>query len=142
MTTGATRSRLGRRPVRDDTGTGLLPSIVGVGAFLAFLLLAAHVLVGLQARSALGAAAFDAARVVSGSDAAGRADAVERAERDARRVLGRFGDRARFEWRVAGDVVEVRATAPAPALLPVVAGGPLGGSEIERTVRVRVERLR
>ena len=127
---------------RDEDGTGLVSTVIGVGAFLAFMLLAAHVLVGLHARSVVGAAAFDAVRVVSGAEAGQRAGAVARAEADARAGLGRMGDRARFEWRVDGEMVEVRVTAPAPSLLPVVAGGPIGGSTVEQTVRLRVERPR
>jgi hypothetical protein len=51
-----------------ETGTGLLSAVVGVGAFLTLMLFAVHLVLNLYATSVLSAVAFDAARVVSGSD--------------------------------------------------------------------------
>ena len=84
------------------------------------------------------AAAYDAARMVAG----GRAADVSSAEEHARQVLGRYADRVSFEWAVDGDVVALRVTAENPSFLLPAVGGSLGFDEIDRTVRVRVERLR
>jgi hypothetical protein len=122
-------------------------TLAGFMVFLCFLFLAVHVLVGLYATSVVTASALDGARRVAGArvehdDAA----SVQRARRDAeahvRELLGRAGSRARFDWSGSdADEVQLRVTMPAPRLLPAL-GRTLGLDEIDRTVRVRVERQR
>jgi hypothetical protein len=83
---------------------------------------------------------YDAARRVAAAQ--GDPAAVGPAEAGARRSLGRYGARVSFEWDVDGDVVAVRVRAHNPNfLLPVVAG-PVAFGDLDRTVRVRVERFR
>ena len=121
-----------------DAGAGLVGTIAGVTVFLAFLLFAVQLLFNLYATSAVTAAAYDAARLVAGGDAPD----VARAEDHARQVLGRYADRVSFDWSVDGDVVALRVTAENPTFLLPALGGSLGFDEIDRTVRVRAERLR
>ena len=83
------------------------------------------------------AAAYDAARMVAGADGD-----VERGESQARAVLGRYADRVSFEWTLDGDTVALRVTARNPSFLLPALGGAVGLDEIDRTVRVRMERPR
>ena len=132
--------------VRGDEGAGLIGTIAGVLVFLAFLLFAVQLLVGLYATSAVTSAAFDGARLVAGSrtdhadrtrgrpgPSRGRA-AHARPARPARRP-GR-----RFDW-TGSDAARRRRARPgagARFLLPGL-GGPLGFDHIDRTAHVRVE---
>ena len=93
------------------------------------------------------AVAFDAAREVAGADGGPRAE--QAAEHRARAVLGRAGapDVLRLSWAYPStdgdaepDVVELRVQADSPSsFLP---GVPLPLSSVDRTIRVRLERLR
>ena len=133
------------RRARDDRGTGLIGTLAGVTVFLVLLLFAAQLLVNLYATSTVTAAAFDAARIVAGSE--GGRDAEAGAERHARDLLGTAGESAAFEWTYddvdgdgAGDRVRLRVQTPSPTnLLPRL---DLPFQHIDRTVTVRVERLR
>ena len=128
-----------RRRVRlaDDDGVGLVSTLFGVAMVLGFLLLASHVLVHLYARSAVAAAAYDAARMASGSEGVSAAAASAHGLS----VLGGFADRVHtFDVSVGADEVRVHVTADSPALLPATFGRVLGIDEIDRTVTVRVER--
>lgn len=111
--------------------------MVGVVAFLLMLTVAVQVVYDLFATSAVTAAAYDAARVVAGSEGD-----VVRAEADARRALGAYGRRVRFDWVVDLEVVAVRVRAAHPGFVPTGLRRPLGIDAVDRTVRVRVERLR
>jgi hypothetical protein len=122
-----------------EAGAGLIGTIAGVTVFLAFLLFAVQLLFNLYAASAVTTAAYDAARVVAGSEGGG---STATAETRARQVLGRYADRVTFEWAVDADDVALRVRATNPSFLLPALGGLLGFDEIDRTVRVRVERLR
>ncbi len=126
---------------RDERGSGPLSAWFGFVVFLGLLLFAVQVLFNLHATSVVTAVAYDAARQVAGAE--GGPGAIGRAEASARQSLGRYGDRVTFEWAAAdGDVVVVRVRARNPSfLLPAVAG-PVSLAEIDRTIRVRVERFR
>lgn len=85
------------------------------------------------------AAAFDAARVVAGSDGGPEAEAA--AERRARELLdGYDAEDLAFDWRYTTDSVELHVVATHPtALLPRL---DLPFQRVDRTIRVRLERLR
>lgn len=139
------RSRRLARIVRvagGERGAGLIATIAGVVVFLAFLLGAVQVTVNLYATSAVTAAAYDGARIVSGSDSPRDREALRRAERHVRETLGGYGDRVRLAWRVDGTTVALRVRARNPVFVLPVLGGAFGFDEIDRTVRVRVERVR
>jgi hypothetical protein len=119
-----------------------VPTVVAVAVFLVLLMLATQVLFDLFARSALTAAAFDAARVVAGSDASGTPSAQLIAEEQARRELGSYGSRASFSWSITADQVELSIHAHNSSLLPVLLSRPMGLDDITRTVLVRRERVR
>ncbi len=125
-----------------ETGAGVIGSIAGVTIFLILLAFAVQVLVGLYATSVVTAATYDAARTLAGADQgdspAGRASA----EATARGQLGRFGERATFRWDNDADTVRLHVRAPRPNLLPRSLADGTGLGDIERTVRVRVERAR
>jgi hypothetical protein len=118
-----------------------------VTVFLTLLLLAVHIVLNLYATSVVTAVAFDAARVVAGSDG-GRA-AEEVAEGQARAALGRYeedGD-LDFAWRYVStdgdgvpDVVELRVVAVHPTALLAHLHVPF--QRVDRVVRVRLERFR
>ena len=93
------------------------------------------------------AVAFDAAREVAGADGGPRAE--QAAEHRAGAVLGPAGapEVLRLSWAYPStdgdaepDVVELRVQADSPSsFLP---GVPLPLSSVDRTIRVRLERLR
>ena len=130
-----------RRGRRAQLGTGLISTVAGVFVFLVLLLLATQVLFDLYARSTVTAVAYDAARVVAGADSGGPG-AVDVAESEARAGLGRYADGAAFSWQVDDDVVQLRVRVQNPSLLPPVFKRALGIDTVDRTVRVRVERVR
>jgi hypothetical protein len=106
--------------------------------FLGLLLFAVQALFNLYATSVVTAVAYDAARRVAVAD--GGTGSTAAAEADARRALGRYGERVTFDWSGSdGEVVVLSVHARTPTrLLPAMAG-PLAFQEIDRTVRVRVE---
>jgi hypothetical protein len=121
-----------------ERGSGPISAWIGFLVFLGLLLFAVQVLFNLYATSVVTAVAYDAARRVAVADG-GIASAAE-AEADARRALGRYGERVTFDWSASdGQVVVLSVRARNPTrLLPAMAG-PLAFDEIDRTVRVRVE---
>lgn len=115
--------------------------------FLALLLFAVQVLVGLYATTVVSAIAYDAAKTVAGADAVSspggsRAAAQARATADARRRLGRVGDGASFTWTTTGDAVVLTVRAPRPRVLPAALVGGVAPPDVVRTVRVRIEAVR
>ena len=132
---------------RAENGTGLIGSLVGVTVFLTLLLFAVHLVLNLYATTVVTAVAFDAARVVAGSD--GGREAEVAAKRQARAVLGRYEDEGDldFGWRYVStdgdgvpDVVELRVVAVHPTALLAHRRVPF--QRVDRTVRVRLERFR
>ena len=123
-------------------GTGLIATVAGVFVFLVLLLLATQVLFDLYARSTVTAVAYDAARVVAGADSGGDGGAVDVAEAEARAGLGRYADGAAFTWQSTQTSCSCASRAQNPSLLPPVFKRALGIDTVDRTVRVRVERLR
>jgi hypothetical protein len=116
--------------------------LVGVLVLLLLVLLAVQVLFDLYARSAVTAAAFDAARVVAGADAGGTATSQSQAELDARRELGAYGQRATFDWAVDVEEVHLVVRVRNPSVLPAAFAAPLGLDSVDRSVIVRRERVR
>jgi hypothetical protein len=85
--------------------------------------------------------AYDAAREVAGAD--GGPPAQAEAEARARGMLGRFGQQVSFDWSATSeDDVVLRVRGSVPRVLLPVQRGPVAFGEIDRTVRVRVERFR
>ncbi|MDP9389553.1 MAG: hypothetical protein M3Q48_16965 [Actinomycetota bacterium] len=134
---------------RGEAGAGILGTVLGAGVFLLLLLFAVQVLVGLYATSVVTAATYDAAKSVAGADLAATPLAQADAERTAQAQLGDYGRRVTFEWGKVDedgdglpDAVLLRARAPRPSFLPQSLLGGVGLGDIQRTVRVRLERLR
>ena len=126
---------------RDERGGGPLSAWFGFIVFLALLLFAVQVLFNLYATSVVTSVAYDAARKVAGARGGPRTTAE--AESDARRALGRYSDRVTFQWSGAGDdMVELRVRATSPSVLLPALAGPLAFGDMDRTVRVRIERFR
>jgi hypothetical protein len=122
---------------RDETGTALVGTLVGVAIFLPFMLLAVQTLVHLYAVSAVTAATVEAARTVATDPA--EAQEVPLAESSARRQLGHLGASAWFDWvEVDGNQVVLRVRVRSPGFLPFASSL----LEIDRTVTVRTERFR
>lgn len=124
----------------DERGGGPLSAWFGFVVFLVLLLFAVQVLFNLYATSVVTSVAYDAARKVAGQH--GGPGFQAEAEGDARRALGRYGDRVSFEWDSTADVVVLRVRATSPSVLFPSLSGPLAFGDIDRTVRVRVERFR
>ena len=121
----------------DESGAGLIGSIVGVTVFLTLLLFAVQLALNLFATSAVSAVAWDAAREVAHDGE------PERAEQRARSILDRYeerGGRLSFEWDVSrDDVVVLRVVAERE---PLLANIRFPFQRVERTVTVRWERFR
>jgi hypothetical protein len=105
------------------------------------LLFCVHLLVGLHAASRVEATAYEAARVVAGDSTTPVEVRRQHATARARQLLGRSGDAATFSWvESTADVVVLSVSVPSPRVLPF--GEQLGLDRVERTVRIRVERVR
>lgn len=114
---------------------------IGFSVFLVMLLFAVQVLFNLYAASVVTAVSYDAARRVAGSD--GGPGHMTAAEAQARQALGRYERRVSFDWSGTTDeevVLRVQTDNP-DVLLPVLAG-PAALQQLDRTIRVRVERFR
>ena len=142
----AVRRRLRRpkgrgRRARSEQGGGPISTWIGFVVFLAMLLFTVQALLNLYATTVLTSVAFDAARHVAESDT-GTA-AIASVEAQARQMLGRFSSEVTFDWSATtGDdvVLRVRGRVPSVVLTPGETVLPFG--EIDRTVRLRVERFR
>ncbi len=136
----------GSDPIR-DCGGGLIGTIAGLLVFLALMLFAVQSLVGVYARSMVTDAAYEGARLVAGArvdqdDPGARRSAQVDAEHEVRSLLGGFGDTISLDWSATtSDTVAltVRARPPGFAFASL---GPAATSLIQKTVRVRVERMR
>jgi hypothetical protein len=129
-----TRSRTTSTRSADETGSGLLGTLVGVTVFLVLLLFAVQLAVNLYATSAVTTGAYDAARKVAGAEGVTPAEA----EAAARDLLDE--PELTFTWDTSrDDVVVLRLEARRPSLLPNV---PMPFQVIDRTVTVRREALR
>jgi hypothetical protein len=135
-------------PGRGDRGAGLIGLLAGVTVTLAFVLFSMQLLMNLYTTSVVTSAGYEGARSVAGqrvdhTDPAVVATARRQAEHRVRHLLGRYGERVSLDWSASTpDVVALRLRGGAPRfLLPGLPAG-LGTDEIDRTVRVRVERLR
>jgi hypothetical protein len=122
--------------------------MAGFVVFLAFMLLAVQLLLGLFTRSIVTSAAYEAARLVAShdvdhADPVAVANARARGERRARQLLGRAGDDLRLDWSgTNADTVVLRVQAPTPRVFLPGLQARLGLDHVDRTVRVRVESLR
>lgn len=133
---------------RGDAGQSLIGTAAGIAVFLAFLMFAVHLAVNLYAGSTVTAHAYDAATHVAGADIdhgdpGAVAAAQARAERDLRTALGGYASRIRrLDWSgTTDDVVQLRIVVDNPSFLVFTDVG-LGVETIDKTVRVRVERVR
>jgi hypothetical protein len=117
--------------------------MVGVLVFLVLLLVAVQVLFNLYATSAVTAATYDGARIAAGAASSASVDPRGDAEAHVRSVLGRYAsaDRLSLRWGDSADTVVLTVRAQNPSFLPRALRGPLGIDVIERTARVRVERV-
>ena len=125
----------------------MVSSIVGVTAFLVLLLFAVQLVLNLYATSTVTAAAFDGARIVAGAH--GGATAEAEAEAHIRSLLSRYAAAGRLDlhWSYRDtdaepgpDVVALTVDADHPTRLLAVF--PIPYQHVERTITVRMERLR
>lgn len=131
-----------RRRARSEAGTGLIASVAGVAVFVVLLLLAVQVSFDLYTRSALSAAAMDAASAVAGSNGGATPAAQAEAAANARAILGSYGKRATFTWRVSPEAVELTVAVRNPSVLPAFAAAGLSLDQVSRTVVVNREMVR
>ena len=124
----------------DERGGGPISIWIGFSVFLVMLLFAVQVLFNLYAASVVTAVSYDAARRVAGSD--GGTTYIAEAEDQARRALGRYASRVTFDWSgTSPEEVVLRVQADNPSVLLPLAG-PAAFDQLDRTIRVRVERFR
>jgi hypothetical protein len=115
--------------------------IGAVVVFLVFLLFSVQLLVGLYGRSVVTSAAYDGARIVAGHRTTDRAASQRKAEDRIRQEIGAM--HLRFDWNESdGDTIVLRVQAENPRFLFPGFAGPLATDHIDRTVHVRVERVR
>lgn len=118
-----------------EAGTGAVGTLVGVTVFLSLLLLAVQTSLNLYSASTVTAAAFDAARIVAGAEAAAEPAAVAAAEDQVRSLLD--GQVVELRWSIDEEVVALTISAERPSRL--LRDVPLPFDTVERTVRVRRE---
>ncbi|HEX2048113.1 MAG TPA: hypothetical protein VHF27_10130 [Acidimicrobiales bacterium] len=124
-----------------ERGGGPVSIWVGFSVFLVMLLFAVQVLFNLYAASVVTAVSYDAARRVAGSE--GGSDYIAEAEAQARQALGRYEGRVVFDWGgTTPDEVVLRVQAENPSVLMPLARGAAAFQQLDRTIRVRVERFR
>jgi len=128
----------------DEAGTGLIGTTFGVVVFILFLLFSVQVLLGLYTTTVVTSATLDAANRMARADdptaPIGQATATDRAI-DSLGAFARDG-RVTLDWTgTTADEVVVTVHARKMTLLPPAFGAALG-NRVDRTVRVRVERLR
>lgn len=124
-----------------ERGGGPISIWIGFSVFLVMLLFAVQVLFNLYAASVVTAVSYDAARRVAGSD--GGAEHMAAAEAQARQALGRYEHRVQFDWNgTTTEEVVLRVQADNPSVLMPVLAGPAALDQLDRTIRVRVERFR
>ncbi len=129
------------RRCRGDAGTGLFANVGAIVVFLAFLLFAVQLLVGLYARSMLSGVAYDGARSVAGYRSTDRDRARAQAEQRMRQEVGDLA--LVFDWSTStDDTIVLRVQADSPRFLLPGLAGPLTTDHIDRQVSVRVERPR
>ena len=118
-----------------EAGVGLVGTIAGVTAFLVLLFFAVHVLLGLYVRSAVTAAAFDAARI-----AAADGPPVQ-AEQHVGALVGGVARDLEVTVAPGHDFVEVHVVARSPRLLWPRLMQAVGVETTARTIRIRREEL-
>jgi hypothetical protein len=136
-----------RRPARtaEQVGTALVGTLFGVTAFLLLLLFAVQVLLGLYTTTIVTAAATDAADELTHAPNPSSPTAQQDVSSRAASRLGAYARRPgafTLDWSGTDtDTVVVTVHARKLTLLPA-AFGPSLGNRIDRTIRVRVERVR
>jgi hypothetical protein len=128
-----------------EAGSGLIATVGAVLVFIIFMLFAVQLLIGLYGRSVITGMAYDGAREVAGfQNRKGQPisvdDARRLAEGNMRREVGDMN--VQFSWvGSTDDTVVLRVQADNPRFLwPGLSQG-LATDHIDRTVRVRVEKL-
>jgi len=128
-----------------ERGQSLITSVAAIAVFLGFLMFAVHICVNLYANTTVTANAYDAARRVARAEVSdgGRQAAAEAAEADLKENLGRYASRIEsIDWTLGDDVIELHIVVDNPSFLIFTDGDVGGVGRIDKTVRVRVERVR
>lgn len=118
----------------DERGAGVISSVWGVLIFFIFLFMAVHVLTYLYATSRVEAAAYDAARRLSGEQSISAAE-VERQVVD---ILGT--SRSGIAVRSSRNLITTRVTVTIDSTVPPLLRDLNVLERIERTVVLRTER--
>lgn len=125
---------------RDERGSGMLSSALGVAMVTGLLGLAANVAVGLWTRSTVEAVAHDAATTIAAADGAtARAAMTEDALARARRLLGPAALRTRLDVESLEPDVVVSVEHPGVALLPRLIGRRAAFGAVDQRIVVRAE---
>jgi hypothetical protein len=145
LTTSATAAEQRGRGTRfrsAQRGAGLLGTSFGVLFFVSFLFFAVQLLFNLYATSVVTSAAYDAARAVAtGPVQPATQPQLDAAVDHARSLLGKYRDRATFDWDLSDpEVVRLHVHAVNPRVLAPPLDELVGLDVIDRTVVVRVEK--
>lgn len=126
-----------------ERGQSLITSVAAIAVFLGFLMFAVHICVNLYANTTVTANAYDAARRVARVSAEDdRGAAAAQAEADLRENLGGYSSRIReLRWTLGEDVISLYIRVENPSFL-IFSDADVGVGEVEKTIRVRVEKVR
>jgi len=130
-------------PHERERGQSLITSVAAIAVFLGFLMFAVHICVNLYANTTVTANAYDAARRVARVSAEGdRGSAAAKAEADLRENLGGYASRIReLDWAFTDDYVELHIRVENPSFL-IFSNADVGVGEVEKRIRVRIEKVR
>ncbi|MEI2639794.1 MAG: hypothetical protein V9F03_12500 [Microthrixaceae bacterium] len=131
---------------RDERGSGLLGSVIGVAIVAAMIGLVANVALGLWIRSTVDSVAYDAARRVATADPPDATSPRETVTEDdalegAKAMLGPYRSRVSMEFIDSGDpdYVALRVRSPGTSLMPRMFSGTLVVGRLDRVIMIRRE---
>jgi Flp pilus assembly protein TadG len=121
---------------KSERGAGLISTTLGTLVLMSLLLFSLHVLLALQTRSLVGAAAWDAARSVSLKNGKSQAQATDQVNQ----LIGRLHPKVSFDG-TNGDEVVVTVSATSPGFLPGITSADKL-RKVTRTVHLRREKFK
>lgn len=125
---------------RDERGTGMLSTALGVAMVTGLLGLAANVAVGLWTRSTVEAVARDAATTIAAADGAVAREATATdALAEARRLLGSAAHQTRLSVLSLEPDVVLAVEHPGVGLLPRLVGRRTTFGAVDQQIVVRAE---
>lgn len=126
------------RPRSNERGVGVIGSIFGVCAFLGFLLLATHALLGLYATNVATSAAWNCARTIATQPESQTAHQLAQSKLE--KQLAGLRNRS-ITIDMDNERVRVHVSATRPTFLPLALTKRASLTQIDRTATARIERV-